>query len=171
MRPSLLHRRRAHENFYGHRGRVPDCAGPQMKLIFLDIDGVLINRESCMKGFGEVYPPAVAELNRLIENTDAAIVVSSCWRIGRSVPDLRELLGTWGVRARVIDKTPNHPDGVRGGEIQEWLTEYQKHRYVESFVILDDDQDMEELLPRLVHTNFETGLTAADCAKAKELLK
>lgn len=142
-----------------------------MKLIFLDIDGVLINRAACMEGFGAVHPPAVDELNKLIEDTDAAIVVSSCWRVGRTVPDLRELLGKWGVRARVIDKTPYMPDADRGTEIQAWLTEYQKHRWVDAFVILDDDQDMGALLPRLVHTDFETGLTAADCAKAKELLK
>ena len=142
-----------------------------MKLIFLDIDGVLINRAACMEGFGIPDAGCVAELNKLIEDTDAAIVVSSCWRLGKTVIELRELLGKWGVRARVIDKTPNHIDGVRGGEIQEWLTEYRKSRWVDSFVILDDDQDMGELLPRLVQTNFETGLTAADCAKAKELLK
>lgn len=142
-----------------------------MKLIFLDIDGVLINRASCMEGFGIPSAECVAELNKLIEDTDAAVVVASCWRLGKTVPELRELLGTWGVRARVIDKTPVHHDDVRGTEIQAWLTEYQKHRYVDSFVILDDDQDMGELLPRLVQTNFETGLTAADCAKAKELLK
>ena len=38
-------------------------------------------------------------------------------------------------------------------------------------MIVDDDSDMKHLLPRLVKTKFEPGLTAEDAAKVLELLK
>ena len=55
----------------------------------------------------------------------------------------------------------------RGREIQLWL---QQHPEVDSFVILDDDADMDNLIDRLVQTEIETGLTEQDADRAIELL-
>jgi hypothetical protein len=41
---------------------------------------------------------------------------------------------------------------------------------VESFVILDDDADMEHLLPRLVQTSMDDGLQDRHVEKAVEIL-
>lgn len=143
-----------------------------MKIIFLDVDGVLINRASCRSGFGKVDADCVALLNQLLEKSEAKIVVSSCWRIGKTVIEVRDLLNGWGVTpGKILDVTPLNWDWERGQEIGWWLDQRVKLRGdVESFVIIDDDRDMGDLLPRLVHTKFEPGLTRADVDAALELL-
>lgn len=141
-----------------------------MKIIFLDVDGVLINREACRAGFGKVDPECVRLVNKLTEETGAAIVLSSCWRMGLNAVECRELLSNWGITGEVLGPTPHDYDQIRGQEIATWLSDYQRSRDVESFVIIDDDADMGELLPRLVRTRFEAGFTAKDCARAIQLL-
>lgn len=127
----------------------------KLKIIFLDVDGVLINNKN-KKRWDEPDPECVAQLNRVIEATGASIVLSSCWRVGRSVVECRELLAGWGVTGKVIDRTPElHLE--RGCEIAAWLAAYP--RDVESFVIIDDDKDMVNLLYALVQTDFREGLT------------
>lgn len=140
------------------------------RVVFLDIDGVLITAATCRKGFGIVDPECVATLNELIAQTGAAIVLSSCWRIGRTRIECCDLLQEWGVKGVVLDKTP-HPcySLTRGKEIQMWLDSNERHA-VDSFVILDDDSDMDHLMPRLVKTTFESGLRTAHIEKALELL-
>ena len=142
-----------------------------MKIIFLDIDGVLINRESCRKGFAVVAPECVAALNNLLSRTKALIVVSSCWRVGRTRIELCDLFNNWGVTpGRILDKTPHFSfSAIRGHEIEDWLALY-KRQPIESYVIIDDDLDMGELLPKLVHTTFELGLTQEHVEAALRML-
>lgn len=156
-----------------------------MKIIFLDIDGVLVNRKSLMHRprphpHSNADPDCVAALNRIISATGADIVVSSTWRIGCMLADLRGIINShFGVVGSVIDKTrrmttrklfEGHPGMVevsaeRGDEIDYWLR--SDHRWpIESFVILDDDDDMGIHKGRLVKTEFEVGLTMADAERA-----
>lgn len=143
-----------------------------MKVIFLDIDGVLINRKSCMKRYDCPDEGCVANFNTLLERTGAKIVMSSCWRVGRTVPELQKLLDNWGVKgAVVIDKTPStNFNEQRGTEIGRWLKAYTGEP-IESFIIIDDDADMGQFLPRLVHTRFEPGLTKNDVEMAVKLFE
>lgn len=145
-----------------------------MKICFLDIDGVLNNAQFFLdfhksgKKFHPddmIDPANVMQLNKIITATGAAIVVSSSWRIGKSVLDLQALLSKHGVQGDVIDKTPDLccSDGLlwvaktRGGEIQFWLDDKDD---IDSFVILDDDDNMgENLLNNFVQTSMDTGLT------------
>jgi len=59
-----------------------------VKVIFLDIDGVLcISRTNPKRGrppyrFGGLHPPAVAQLQRIVRATGALVVISSAWRLG-----------------------------------------------------------------------------------------
>jgi len=151
-----------------------------MKILFLDVDGVLINRKVLMAKHAAAkltpdvrvfdYPDSVCVklVNEILEKTGAKIVVSSCWRIGRTTEELVTLFESWGITpGAVIDRTINNWDWVRGQEIQEWL---DRHPEVESFVIVDDDSDMAHLLPRLVKTKFEPGLQRVDADKAIALL-
>lgn len=112
-----------------------------------------------------------AALNSIIERTGAAIVVSSCWRVGRTLPDLRELLNGWGVKnAVVIDRT-GAMQPQRGLEIGDWiLSRIHDRGDVDEFVILDDDADMGGLLRHLVRSDFNTGLTPALANRAVEIL-
>lgn len=152
----------------------------KIKLIFLDIDGVLncedtfikkreeynANKEAFLAKLKDhdlredmdIDKNLVEELNKIIRATGAKIVVSSSWRIGRTVKDLQRLLKRNGCIGEVIDKTGNSSHGIRGLEIQEWIDKHKEY-YIENFVILDDDADMEHLYPFLIRHNFKFGLT------------
>ncbi len=159
-----------------------------MKIIFLDIDGVLVNRKSLMERprphrHSNADPDCVAALNHIAAETGAGIVVSSVWRIGRTRADLREIVNShFGVIGSVLDKTPHmttkkdfgtlmaiEVSAERGDEIDYWLR--SDHRWpIESFAILDDDDDMGIHKGRLVKTEFEPGLTMADAERAIRIL-
>lgn len=160
-----------------------------MKIIFLDIDGVLISRASSSAPLKSIDRPAgadpscVSALNTITDATGANLVVSSMHRLGVPLVRLRELISGWGVKAPVVGKTPRlHVNRIvsertievsapRGTEIQKWLDQHEGSRFdPECFVILDDDCDMEHLSHRLVKTQFEPGLTMADAELAISML-
>jgi hypothetical protein len=151
-----------------------------MKVIFLDFDGPIIPEMSHIHRLGpreKAWPDCVKALNRIIEASGAKIVISSSWRWANEGEDAKDYLIQWGVIGEVIGITPIletawKPEnklwtGVpRGREIAAWLAA----NAVDSFVILDDDGDMEELLDHLIQTPFEVGLTEADADRAIEML-
>ena len=57
-----------------------------MKVIFLDVDGVLNSEKDLLeaKGKSELFDRPLTLLKELVESTKAKIVVSSTWRIGCS---------------------------------------------------------------------------------------
>jgi hypothetical protein len=157
-----------------------------MKIIFLDIDGVLVNDWSLSTEMIDVNDTdgrirrchrfsgsCVDLLNHIIDSTGAKIVVSSTWRMCfNSFQTLVDYMKDQGIKGEVIGRTPT-PDEYarvrahvsslwlavpRGNEIQMWLDEH-KDLNVEKFVILDDNSDMEHLSHRLVQTDFDAGLT------------
>lgn len=131
-----------------------------MKIIFLDIDGVLVTRGSIIesarkKAFPHLFDPiAVRNLNELVRRSGAHLVLSSVWRRLWKENEFAAHAKGQGVEVEIRGRTPFHPDGERGDEIGSWLSKNP----VESFVILDDDRDMGEHLPRLVQTSMSTGL-------------
>lgn len=160
-----------------------------MKVIFLDIDGVLNSDRSIfilkMKEFpakahftsvmqnrynylmSKVDPIAVQVLNRIVEDTSAKIVVSSANRIPLGKDGVIETLYDMGVEADIIDVTLSTRSGNRGSQIQEWLDRHE----VESYVILDDSSDMlATQLMNFVRVNPEIGLSWNDLNKAKRIL-
>lgn len=142
-----------------------------MKIIFLDIDGVLCNAESfkrgsCFKAVG--WHTCIESLNTIIAATGAKIVISSTWRM-RGLEFMRTTLEKWNVQGEVIGLTPRL-SGImvkRGHEIEAWLSQ---NGPVDQFVILDDDCDMCHLKDMLVWTKFERGLTMDDAKRAIEIL-
>lgn len=153
-----------------------------MNVIFLDFDGVLVNRASWSVrsgGHATADPICVGALNRIVKATGAEIVVSSTWRLGTPLYEIRGILSSWGVKGNVIGITPRiiEKNGrivisrPRGDEIKEWLEVCGARFGVERFVILDDESDMGELTDRLVKCEFETGLTEDGAERAIELLK
>jgi hypothetical protein len=134
-----------------------------MKVVFLDFDGVLTTLDTKYR-YG--YKPCVKALNYIIEQTQADIVVSSTWRF-EGVDACANNLSKWGVVGNVIGRTPCFPfNDTRGKEIKAWLTANP----TEKFVILDDDDDMEDLYPYLVKTNTVLGLIMPDAQKAVTIL-
>lgn len=159
-----------------------------MKVIFLDIDGVLLPGEYLYKT-GNNYalsPTCCSRLDRLITETGAKIVISSAWRLGRLCEPMMNLEGvsiflrSHGVQCSVVGLTPYGSKRVpvslkfsmrgaceRGHEIADWLDE---HPEVEKFVIIDDDADMAHLKEYLVKTDFLTGLQDDHVERAIEIL-
>lgn len=139
------------------------------KLIFLDIDGVINNRES-MRGRGgvfRVHEPCVRRLNTIIDATGALCVLSSSWRINWPLLALQQFLEGRGFTGQLVDKTPYLPSEPRGLEISAYLNQSRERGYsVRHFVILDDDGDMGSMKPWLVQTKTELGLMPEDVDKA-----
>jgi len=134
-----------------------------MKIVFLDIDGVLNshawfeeNHPNNHHPEGHLSPHHIAELNRVVSVTGAKVVVSSTWRMGWIIGEIQRMLSDKGFQGTLVGMTPVRNRLCRGDEIQEWLD----GRNVEAFVIVDDDSDMGSLLDHLVQTNFSTGLNA-----------
>lgn len=121
-----------------------------MKIIFLDIDGVLnTNRERRRRGSNSSRPfdaEAVTALNEILTKSGARIVVSSMWRYYNTPEELDEILTLEGVApGTVIDKTPDLSSSrnpwidvvpPRRDEIKAWLDE---HPDVTGYVVIDDD--------------------------------
>jgi hypothetical protein len=147
-----------------------------MKVVFLDIDGVLNSQRSCI-AFGG-YPHEVVGFHRdmfdevalrlirgIVKQAGASVVLSSSWRITNSAHEVAN-----GLDLPIMDITPVRwaAGQVRGHEIAEWLS---KHPEVESYAIVDDDSDMlPEQAPFFVHTSNFDGFRWADAQKLCELL-
>lgn len=155
-----------------------------MKVIFLDIDGVLntevfiriLHSEGLQERIRDEYghrfdPMAVDMFKWIIEETGAKIVISSTWRMS-GLLIMQEMWGKRNLPGEVIGITPNHMRRTgstlqRGKEIQEWLD----CNPVQSYVIIDDDSDMEShQLPYFVQTDFQYGLTYEKAVKCVDIL-
>ena len=158
-----------------------------MKIIFLDIDGVLNNSlevdEHKQVYLGEDYqglysPRCVERLNKLIEATSAKIVLSSTWRIGLNLEQVQEIMDIMGISCEVIGITDYLVEryNFRGNEIYKWIKDNSKVYSIDefdyrSFVILDDDTDM--LMwqkDNYVNCDPEIGMTDRTVAKATAIL-
>jgi len=152
-----------------------------MKVIFLDIDGVLVTRRAWSNqpedwvrlDKGEFHKPVIEMFEEwLTAHPDVKIVLSSTWRklsedygilhwkqrIGKESPLLL---------SRIIDTTPIG-DSLRGFEISEWM---RAHPEVTKFCIIDDESDMLAVQKHfLVQTKDSIGLTRAHLKRVEELL-
>ena len=143
-----------------------------MKVIFLDVDGVLNSDEYFDKiknlnidGIqSEIDVEKIKMLNMAINETGAKIVLTSSWRYTRNAQELKKLLSEYGIPT---DSTP-FIQNKRGLEIKQYLLENPD---VENFIIVDDelfDSYDDELIKKLVKIsngnghNFGEGLLPKD---------
>lgn len=139
-----------------------------MKVIFLDIDGVLNVISQGNDQYGQLFHQHLVDnLKRIIDATSAKIVISSSWRKSH-LNTMKEMWKYRNLPGEVIDVTPScylqrgggiqfwnnkleeHPTPKvhgysipRGCEIDYWLKNEAYHfDSIESYVILDDDTDM-----------------------------
>ena len=144
------------------------------RIIFLDVDGVLNNGSWAMEMYDKgirtyrddiLYEPALERLKRIVDATDAQIVVSSSWRqIPTAYKHLQEWLEMYGMK--VADITP-YVGGCRGDDITAW---FNRNPGEWSYVILDDEDDMDGHMDHLVQTDFDVGLIDTDIERAISLL-
>ncbi|MCB2290892.1 hypothetical protein LGK97_14185 [Clostridium sp. CS001] len=153
-----------------------------MKVIFLDIDGVLNSEEFLKINQSEMIDRnSVAILKSLIDKTGAVIVMSSGWRLwfdDNMMPKdgysqcLYDVLCEFNIK--IFDKTPDFSteeirtkktfSHVKSKEIIAWLS---KHENVYKYVVLDDlDLKNEEINSHLVRTNAQVGITEDDAKSA-----
>lgn len=146
-----------------------------MKVIFLDFDGVIT-----IPPHWHLNANKIKLIKKLVEETDAKIVVSSSWRHGLKRNFEYELenridgdsfksdMINW-LNNNVYDITPNIGLGNgRGGEIQKWIND---HPDVENYVIIDDDGDMwDSQLFHFIQTDYQSGFTEREYELAYRIL-
>jgi len=136
-----------------------------MKVIFLDIDGVVATEEQYMRNrvnFWKKYEWArelkvpypfdekcVKILNEIVEETDAEIIISSDWRLHWGLVELAEIFKHNGVNKMPRSVTKNKPvhmtylEKNRANEVLDFINHFD----LTQFVILDD-LDLKDLLDR-----------------------
>lgn len=138
-----------------------------MKVLFLDIDGVLnhfaflLGRASHpamtndeTSGTEWIDPDCVAHLNAIIARSGAKVVISSSWRYVYGPAAMERILRRRGFIGEVIGETQK-TNLTRGEEIAAWLKAAPEP--VDGFAILDDDTDMAPLGAHQVVTSHATG--------------
>lgn len=166
-------------------------------ILFLDIDGVLNSHawsKRCVlpPDFGQIPnwkkqatecidPDAVAQLNRIVEESRCAVVLSSSWRKAEPLHRVTRILRYRGFKHDLLACTPDlshrwttYEDRPRGNEILHWFKtllgwngegQYQ-------YAIVDDDSDfLEHQWPHFVQTSGERGLTEIEATQLIEILK
>lgn len=159
----------------------------KMKVIFLDVDGVL-NSLSCkekIEGYIFVEDEKIARLKEIIDHTGAKVVLSSTWRYGWHAmehvkePDENDLRDIYMFEA-LRDKLLEHgiellgytkDFGRRGDEISDWLKKWMGEP-IETYVILDDmgAVEMRTHCRYLVQTSISRGLEQKHIKRAIDIL-
>jgi hypothetical protein len=141
-----------------------------MKILFLDFDGVITTYESGWR----IDLKKLELLQNIIKSTDAKIVVTSSWTVGKdNVDDFKDYLcNTWRNKTigendifkefvRQIYDITDKRGAWRGDEIERWLDEHEDN--VDTYAILDDDSDFHDnQLFHFVQTDTYEGLTARE---------
>lgn len=137
-------------------------------ILFADLDGVVHPHIG--------YRPELLFCKlRLLENVlrqrpGVEVVISSTWRLQRSLPDLRQIFSD-DIAPRVIGVTPQWEDFqdqnswgayVRQAEIEAWMRE--ANRPWEDWIAVDDQAQLFRPFCRnLVLTDSNSGLTESVC--------
>jgi hypothetical protein len=167
-----------------------------MKIIFLDIDGVL-NPLHYMNALFKMWKASFGQLKskddygdlffdqncdalrKIIDSTDAKIVISSTWK----KEGIQHLLDMWKHRnlpGEIIDVTPTEQDLVeagefkfldevcRGDEIKSWI---KNNNFTGNYIIIDDTKDMlKEQEPFFIKTNSYFGLSEKEADQSIKIL-
>ena len=159
-----------------------------MKIIFLDIDGVLNTPLSCIASgnvMAYLCPTLTNSITKLCEETGSKVVISSTWRIYHTYLTMHDVLIPYGLSKYMV--CPDSSDRMtlreygensmwrtekglgktRGQEIQSWIDEHEP----ENYVILDDDSDMlYSQHDHFVKIDGYVGITFKDWEKARNIL-
>ena len=131
-----------------------------MKVIFLDIDGVLnCSKTPNPRGFPYIVDKKLlARFRKLLDRTGAKVVLSSTWRC--------DPVGLFAARhygVPFIGVCPDKPKSPRRNEMLAWL---KAHPRVTRYIVLDDEDDDLDDFP-LFQPPASTGLTM-EIVKAAE---
>lgn len=131
-----------------------------MKVIFLDVDGVLSKFGKNGNSGNNLSKPLMRNLSFLVKSSGARVVLSSTWRMfPESRRKLERALRFKGLKIHFSTPVLNGGDiKSRHDEITQWLGE---HKEVTDYVILDDIPDyfMQPLAAHVIACDPEEGLT------------
>lgn len=146
-------------------------------VLFLDFDGVLNNtqwfflqhkKRKEAERLGKVIkyshhdqldPGNLRNLENLVNRVPGLLLtISSTWRKGKTIDELRNYLTPYVQRSRVVGITPDDPSQLRHVEITRWLKSNEGK--VGAWAAVDDDIfDMIPLGENFFHVDRERGLT------------
>lgn len=117
-----------------------------MKLLFLDIDGVLNSHDANADHICGIHADKITRLNRLVELTGAEVVISSAWRYmilngAMSVSGFRHMLMTHGLASfvKIVGCTVSDEEiAERGDQIAAFLDTAEWPPYI----VLDDGSEL-----------------------------
>lgn len=143
-----------------------------MKIVFLDIDGVLNGSAWLGEGLPKIATPCVTNLNRLLKETGAKVVVSSTWRDKvlnglMSMAGFAFLLRSHGIECDLEGITCSDMTVPgRNNQIRAWLSQNPK---TTNYVVLDD---VDAGFPgnRFIKTSAKSGLSSSDVDLAISIL-
>lgn len=180
-------------------GTCEDCpkrSRRDLKFVFLDVDGVLNSRQYFRSdeykmdqykagqseeetdvsiGIMQLGAPFIERLNRLVQ-PKVVFILSSTWRVLYKMEQMQFMLEQKGFKGKLYGKTPSFNDAPRGKEIAAWI---EKELGIEiasgelawpTFVIFDDDQDMDRLRGRYIQTSYDAGLQDEHVDRAIKML-
>ena len=147
-----------------------------MKVIFLDIHGVLCSMRSAAAYGG--YPAAgnpaswdrfddtaIALLRAAIAHTGARVVLSSTWR---DEANLAALEYRFGVKIYDVTRASTGDTDTRGARVLDWLA---AHPDADRYAILDDDDDFyQNQMDKLCLTSKRNGFLLGHFDEMIELL-
>ena len=131
-----------------------------MKVIFLDIDGVVcLHKDKDWDNEEEIFDAACCRKpQEIVSATGCKLVLSSSWRLfPESIRSMFRQFKAFGItRENFLGRTPLR--GERGDEIMAYL---KKRPQIETFVALDDERFYSRAFPqdRLILTKPESGIT------------
>jgi len=158
-----------------------------MKVIFLDIDGVLNSEKFLENNKNQAIDRnSVSILKNIIDKTGGVIVMSSGWRLwfdDNMLPQdgysqcLYKILCEFNIK--LFGKTPDFSteeirtrktfSHVKAKEITAWINE---HKFVDKYAVIDDlDLKNEEINAHLVRVNGQVGITEYDARRVIDMLK
>lgn len=158
-----------------------------MKVIFLDIDGVLNSEEFAIwcrdfpdfiknGGSNWVDPKAVKMIEDICKDCDVKLVISSSWRmfdVQSTISCFKNYRDLIPLCEYIVGVTPRNSDDriwkFRGEEIQHYLN---SHPEIDNYIIVDDDNDMlESQRKNFIRCNYLFGLTPSHILNIKEILQ
>lgn len=143
--------------------------------LFLDFDGVIARPIPDRSAIERLDPSAVKRLTRIVQETNAQIVVSSSWRydpmqrVGHPCYRLHGWLAHHGFSGDLVGETPTLPSDVRRVEIGRYL--WGMRPMPRAIAILEDDHYMGPLAPWTVQPDYRRLITDEDAEKVIRLLK